>query len=232
MSAARIYADFHNLDDCNRLRLTCMGTRDDLARHGIELQEGLRLTFYMDDANDNGEPDDLLADGVTHYDAEEHCWVAAVDWPTLRHASQDGSRSIEPDRGVGPRLEGAENYKSGHAWKGDSQMGKQFNKLLLPLDSQAKAKVDLALIEFRKLYENMTGEDRLVLKKWIVAILPYARTPPVGSLQGILNVELKYDVGADTFRSVGVPVLAIKNAIEHWERDEAYSPVTIDELGL
>ena len=98
MSASRIYADFHNLDDSNRLRLTCVGTRDDLARQRIELQEGLYLTFYMDDANDNGEPDDLLAEGVTHYDPEKQCWVAAVDWPTLRHASEESSRSVEPDR--------------------------------------------------------------------------------------------------------------------------------------
>jgi len=89
MSASRIFADFNNLDDANRLRLNCVGTREDLARHGIELQEGLRLTFYMDDANDRGEPDDLLAEGVTHYDHANQCWVAAVDWPTLRHASQE-----------------------------------------------------------------------------------------------------------------------------------------------
>ena len=81
MSASRIYADFHNLDDSNRLRLTCVGTREDLARHGIELQEGLRLTFYMDDANESGEPDDLLVEAVTRYDQEKQCWVAAVDWP-------------------------------------------------------------------------------------------------------------------------------------------------------
>jgi len=97
MSTSRIYADFHNLDDSNRLRLTCVGTSEDLARQGIELQEGLRLTFYMDDANDSGKPDDLLAEGVTHYDPAEQCWVAAVDWPTLRHASDENSLPIDPN---------------------------------------------------------------------------------------------------------------------------------------
>lgn len=29
MLAPRIYADFNNLDDANRLRLTCVGTRED-----------------------------------------------------------------------------------------------------------------------------------------------------------------------------------------------------------
>ena len=30
MSPSKIYADFHNLDDLNRLKLTCAGTREDL----------------------------------------------------------------------------------------------------------------------------------------------------------------------------------------------------------
>ncbi len=54
----------------------------------------------MDDANDSGEPDDLLAEAVTHYDQDKQCWVAAVDWPTLRHASEELSRSLDPDRGT------------------------------------------------------------------------------------------------------------------------------------
>jgi hypothetical protein len=99
MPAPRIYADFHNLDDANRLRLTCVGTREDLARQGIELHEDLRLTFYMDDANDSGKPDDLLADGVTHYDPEQQCWVAVVDWQTLRHDSEETRRSVDPKNG-------------------------------------------------------------------------------------------------------------------------------------
>jgi hypothetical protein len=102
MLAQRVYADFNNLDDANRLRLTCAGTREDLASQGIELQEGLRLTFYMDDANDSGQPDDLLAEGVTHYDQDGQCWVAAVDWQTLRHESEETSRPDLPETGNGP----------------------------------------------------------------------------------------------------------------------------------
>ena len=89
MPTPRVYADFHKLDDSNRLRLTCAGTLDDLSRQGIEFHEGLRLTFYMDDANDAGEPDDMLVEGVTQYDPAARCWVAAVDWQTVRHASDE-----------------------------------------------------------------------------------------------------------------------------------------------
>jgi hypothetical protein len=87
MTTPRIYADFQNLDDDNRLRLTCAGTRRDLQRLGIELKEGMAVTLYSDDANDQGQPDELLAEGVVHYNQAEKCWVAAIDWQALRHAS-------------------------------------------------------------------------------------------------------------------------------------------------
>jgi hypothetical protein len=84
-----VYADFQNLDDANRLRLTCAGTLDDLERQGIQLREGLELTFYADDADDAGRPDELRAEGVVQYDADQQCWVAMVDWYALRHASDE-----------------------------------------------------------------------------------------------------------------------------------------------
>jgi hypothetical protein len=89
MNTPRVYADFQNLDDVNRLKLTCQGTLADLERQGIELREGLMLTFYTDDADDEGKPDELRAEGVVGYNEDEGCWVAAVDWSALRHASDD-----------------------------------------------------------------------------------------------------------------------------------------------
>ncbi len=89
ISGARVYADFHNLDSFNRVRLTCAGTVTDLARQGVELREGLVLRFYMDDADEQGRPDELLAEGVVHYDEGGRGWVAQVDWTAVRHASQE-----------------------------------------------------------------------------------------------------------------------------------------------
>jgi hypothetical protein len=98
MSKPKVYADFHNLDDSNRLRLTCAGTREDLERQCIELREGLIVTFYMDDADDQGEPDGLRTDGVVHYDERESIWVASVNWSAVHHASdeEEPSRSDAP----------------------------------------------------------------------------------------------------------------------------------------
>ena len=89
MNKPRIYADFQNLDDSNRIRLTCVGTIADLDRNGVTLHSGLELTLYTDDADDQGNPDELLIDGLVDYSESEKCWVAEVDWSALRHASDE-----------------------------------------------------------------------------------------------------------------------------------------------
>ncbi|MCI0642127.1 MAG: hypothetical protein L0Y72_20925 [Gemmataceae bacterium] len=88
MSHARIYADFQNLDNENRLRLTCAGTFEDLKKLGVELREGLVLTFYTDDEDDDGNPDELFVDGTVRFNDDDQLWVAEIDWNALRHASQ------------------------------------------------------------------------------------------------------------------------------------------------
>ncbi len=96
MATLRIYADFQNLDDENRLRLTCAGTRRDLERLGIKLREGMILPLYTDDANDQGQADELLAEGVVHYNEAEKCWIAAIDWRALRYASEEPAAGGTP----------------------------------------------------------------------------------------------------------------------------------------
>ncbi len=91
MTRPRVYADCHNLDDHNRVRLTCAGTIQDLARHGLELSDGLNLSLYMDDVDDLGHPDALQVEGTVRYNDQERCWVAVVDWAAVRHASDESS---------------------------------------------------------------------------------------------------------------------------------------------
>jgi hypothetical protein len=89
MDTQRVYADFQKLDDDNRLILTCRGTLQDLQRHGIQLREGLHLTLYTDDADEEGRSDELRADGVVHFDESARRWVATIDWNRLWHASEE-----------------------------------------------------------------------------------------------------------------------------------------------
>lgn len=88
MEALKVYADFHNADAQGRLRLNCIGTIEDLARQRVELREGLPLTFYSDDRNDQGGLDELLVEGIVSFSSEECCWVAAIDWAAIRHGSE------------------------------------------------------------------------------------------------------------------------------------------------
>lgn len=93
MSEPRIYADYMKTDHYGRLILICYGTARDLEQHGIVLEEGLALTFYMDDGNDDGNRDDLLVDGVVEYDEAAKHWVAVIDESTFRHVSKEGASS-------------------------------------------------------------------------------------------------------------------------------------------
>ena len=89
MVKAKIYADFHNADASGRLRLNCIGTIEDLARQGITLRDGMPLTLYSDDLDAKGQLDELRVDGVVSFSEEEHCWVAAIDWAAIHHASEE-----------------------------------------------------------------------------------------------------------------------------------------------
>ncbi len=92
--AQRVYVDFLKTDDEGRLILSCYGTMQDLARYGIELREGLALTFYSDDADDAGNPDDLIVEGVVQYDKTSNQWVALIDWNAIRHVSDESDEDV------------------------------------------------------------------------------------------------------------------------------------------
>lgn len=87
MMKPRIYADFNSADSQGRLRLNCVGTLEDLSQQQVALHEGMALTLYADDLDDKGQPDELLVDGLVSFSQDEQCWVAAIDWSAIRHAS-------------------------------------------------------------------------------------------------------------------------------------------------
>jgi hypothetical protein len=74
-SYPRIFADFHNADRQNRIRLNCLGTTEDLTYQNIELKNGQSLVLYSKE---------LEVDGVAQYSEEESLWVAIIDWEQIR----------------------------------------------------------------------------------------------------------------------------------------------------
>jgi hypothetical protein len=91
LDSTRIYVDFLKVDDDGRLILSCSGTMRDLVNYGIELKDGLTLTFYSDDADDNGNPDELIVQGTVQYDQPSRRWVAVIDWNSIKHVSDYSS---------------------------------------------------------------------------------------------------------------------------------------------
>ena len=81
----RVYVDFQNADEKGRLRLNATGTLEDLARHGIQLRDGLVLDLYSDDSDEAGAPDELRVLGRVEF-SEDRAWVAVIDWQSVRHA--------------------------------------------------------------------------------------------------------------------------------------------------
>lgn len=87
MVQPRVYIDFHNADPEGRLRLNCIGTTRDLARQQVYLAEGLALTLYSDDVDDQGQPAELEVEGVVQYSDSEQGWVASIEWTAIRRVS-------------------------------------------------------------------------------------------------------------------------------------------------
>ncbi len=65
-----------------------IGTWEDLKALGIVPEEGMRLAFYDDDADDDGKPDDLIFEGIAHFEPSKG-WIAIIDASTLRHESDE-----------------------------------------------------------------------------------------------------------------------------------------------
>ena len=85
MNHPRVFADFHNADTQGRLRLNCIGTVEDLARHQIVLRDGLCLTVYSEE---------LEVESVVRYSTEENLWVAVIDWNAIRDV---GAEAMLPE---------------------------------------------------------------------------------------------------------------------------------------
>jgi hypothetical protein len=98
-------------------------------------------------------------------------------------------------------------------------------KALRKVDSQLKAKVDLALIEIRKIYESLDVDDRARLKTWVDELLAVCgRKPTIGPLVSVrLQISQNDEVGS-------IPIRAFRNAFDIWDRGEDYAPSRLDEL--
>jgi hypothetical protein len=75
-----VYCDLNARMTEHGYSLERRGSVEDLAKLGLTLEQavGKRFTFYMDDANDKGEPDDIMFNGVVVKD-ERWGYMAVAD---------------------------------------------------------------------------------------------------------------------------------------------------------
>jgi hypothetical protein len=74
----RLYAYFASTDMQGRLLLTLAGTKVDIERLGVKLQEGMKI--IVDDH------DELDADAIVRC-CPDFGWVAEIDWDAIRRRS-------------------------------------------------------------------------------------------------------------------------------------------------
>ncbi len=86
------------IDYKGRLVLTCFGTHRDLEKHNISLKDGLKLVFYNEDEDDNGNRDDLVVEGIVEYDKNKERWRASINWDEIKNISK---LSIEEKQKLG-----------------------------------------------------------------------------------------------------------------------------------
>jgi hypothetical protein len=88
MATPRVRVDFARRAG-RGISLDGAATRTDLVVHRIQLRDGLALAVYEPDESDEGEPRDLIAEGVVYFDVE-HGWVLELSEEAVREEEQSG----------------------------------------------------------------------------------------------------------------------------------------------
>jgi|AraplaF_Cvi_mTSA_1032040.scaffolds.fasta_scaffold07011_1 hypothetical protein len=84
-----IYVDFNEMIERNIVLLSREDVKIDRNGNEVFLEEGLKVTVYMDDLDDNGNVDDLIANGTVVKNTGNN-WARHVKWCCL--IDSDGIR--------------------------------------------------------------------------------------------------------------------------------------------
>jgi hypothetical protein len=78
---------YPNADPDGRTYLDKIGTLGDIARTGLNLEEGLIVHFYRPDIDGEKNVYYLYVDGTVHFDSEKAQWYAMIDQKSYRRES-------------------------------------------------------------------------------------------------------------------------------------------------
>jgi hypothetical protein len=93
MEKARIYVNFNEMITENIVLLSKDDTKKDSKGNIIAFYEGMPVSIYMDDDDEDGKPDNLIADGIAiKYDLSKYNlnyvkWCCKIDENGIRHES-------------------------------------------------------------------------------------------------------------------------------------------------
>jgi hypothetical protein len=97
-------------------------------------------------------------------------------------------------------------------------------------------RADENIARIRGHWERWNEEERSSFKEWLAKLADLNSAMPelvrclFPDLCVSLHLEFVEQISGDYCRNYSPPILAIRKAIEHWERREPYTPTTLDEL--
>jgi len=100
MDESRIYVDFNEMPTANEVLLSKSDTKVDSSGKTVRFVEGMPVSVYMDDHDEHGSPDNLIAKGIARRN-HHGGWTAAARWLLvisecgIRHESEE--RPHEPE---------------------------------------------------------------------------------------------------------------------------------------
>lgn len=80
MKDIRFYIDFNEMIEPDLFLFSQNDYKTDSVGNKIEIKAGMLVKVYMDDVNEIGEEDNLIAEGVVELNQSEYSWTKAAKW--------------------------------------------------------------------------------------------------------------------------------------------------------
>lgn len=80
MTEPRIYVDFNEMLDTDLVLLSKSDLKLDSQGNEVRFKEGDVIKVYMDDIDENGQEDYLIAEGIVERNTKKEGWGAIAKW--------------------------------------------------------------------------------------------------------------------------------------------------------
>lgn len=97
MRKPRLYVDFNEMLEPDLVLLSAEDAKRDATGELVQLREAMEIDIYMDDVNERGEPDNLVASGRVERNQSSGWgssvrWCCRIDEHGIRHQSDVGNQ--------------------------------------------------------------------------------------------------------------------------------------------